>query len=160
MGVSDGLWWGARVLGDHEPNIARGDPGTIGEPPNSSVDDWLGQQVDDDAELVAAVPTIDPHLQPVPRERHTYRHGCKQSHAPLPVMINPAARKEHCCRRDRSKAPPPPVLPRHQIPRSSLAPACALVTQMKPCRPWRSVHATAPETMSDAQIGPYRAGAG
>jgi hypothetical protein len=28
------------------------DDGTIEEPPNSTVDDWLGQQVDQDAELV------------------------------------------------------------------------------------------------------------
>jgi hypothetical protein len=39
-------------MGDHEPHHHRAaDDGTVEEPPDSTVDDWLGQQVDADAEL-------------------------------------------------------------------------------------------------------------
>jgi hypothetical protein len=33
------------------PQAERDERGTIEEPPNSTVDDWLGQQVSEDAEL-------------------------------------------------------------------------------------------------------------
>jgi hypothetical protein len=39
-------------MSDHEAPDTGPDHGTIEEPPNSTVDDWLGQQVDEDAELV------------------------------------------------------------------------------------------------------------
>jgi len=41
------------VMSEHEPHGSDGDgdDGTVEEPPNSTVDDWLGQQAGADAEL-------------------------------------------------------------------------------------------------------------
>jgi hypothetical protein len=38
-------------MSDHRPDDSTPRDGTVEEPPDSTVDDWLGQQVDEDAEL-------------------------------------------------------------------------------------------------------------
>jgi hypothetical protein len=39
-------------MSSHETEQGRSDRKPVEEPPNSTVDDWLGQQVDQDSELV------------------------------------------------------------------------------------------------------------